>query len=70
VKVKMAKKTKRASKKRKLTRRRWSKQDNRELKAHSRAKTPLVKIARQMKRSAGALRQQAFKLGLGLGHRR
>ena len=34
------------------------------------AKTPVVKISKQMKRTIGALRQQALKLGIGLGHQR
>ena len=56
---------------RKSTRRaRWTKADNRVLKAHSKEKTPVVKISKQMKRTIGALRQQAFKLGMALGHRR
>jgi len=29
-----------------------------------------VKISKQMKRTIGALRQQALKLGIGLGHQR
>jgi len=29
-----------------------------------------AKISKQMKRTIGALRQQALKLGIGLGHRR
>ena len=65
----MAKKKRRTSK-RKLARRPWSKEDVRELKAHSKAKSPVDKIAKKMKRTAGALRQQAFKLGVGLGHQR
>jgi len=48
----------------------WSKADLRELKQYSRAKTPVVKIAKAMKRTQGALRQKAFALGLRLGHRR
>ena len=48
----------------------WSKNDYRTLKAHSKAKTPVVKISKQMKRTIGALRQQALKLGIGLGHQR
>jgi hypothetical protein len=48
----------------------WSTSDKRELKKHSRAKTPVSAISRLMKRTAGALRQQAIKLGLPLGHRR
>ena len=48
----------------------WTKDYYRTLKAHSKARTPVVKIAKQMKRTAGALRQQALKLGIGLGHQR
>jgi hypothetical protein len=51
-------------------RRSWSKVDLRELKAHSRSKSPVKKIAKTMKRTAGALRQKALSLGLPLGHRR
>ena len=49
---------------------RWTKSDYRTLKAHSKAKTPVVKISKQMRRTIGALRQQANKLGIGLGHQR
>jgi hypothetical protein len=49
---------------------RWTKDDYRTLKAHSKAKTPVVKISKQMKRTVGALRQKALKLGIGLGHQR
>jgi hypothetical protein len=68
----MAKKTKRATKKtaKRGKRRAWSKEDVRELKAHSRSKTPVATISRQTKRTAGALRQKALELGLPLGHRR
>ena len=52
------------------TRREWTKADVRELKAHSKGKTKVVKISRAMKRTVGALRQQALKLGIPLGHRR
>ena len=48
----------------------WSKGDHRELKRHSKAKTRVSVISRAMKRTVGALRQQALKLGIGLGHRR
>ena len=51
-------------------RRTWEKADLRDLKAHSRAKTPVAKMSRLMKRTVGALRQKAFQLGLRLGHRR
>jgi len=63
-------KNKNGSSKEKRIRRPWSKEDLRELKAHSKAKSPLDKVAKKMKRTPGALRQQAFKLGLGLGHQR
>jgi len=55
---------------RKPKRARWTKADCRRLKAHSKAKTPVVKISKEMKRTVGALRQQAFKLNIGLGHQR
>jgi hypothetical protein len=38
---------------------RWTKAHDKELRGHSRGKTPVVKVARAMKRSAGALRQRA-----------
>ena len=65
----MAAKVKRAKKKR-TRRRAWTKEDNRNLKAYSKSKTAVDKIARAMKRTAGALREQALKLGIPLGHRR
>ena len=61
----MAKKTKR-----RVKRAAWTKANHTELRKHSKAKTPVAKIATLMKRTAGALRQQAIKLGIGLGHRR
>ena len=54
----------------KVRRREWTKKDLVELKKHSRAKLSVVKISKAMKRTPGALRQQAHKLGLRLGHRR
>ena len=69
----MAKRTKVARKKngrRGEKKRAWSKEDHRELKKHSKAKTRVSAISRAMKRTVGALRQQALKLGLPLGHRR
>jgi hypothetical protein len=58
------------AKKVKVLRRPWTKEQLRELKTHSRAKTPVAKIAKAMKRTAGALRQKAFQLGMSLGHQR
>jgi hypothetical protein len=48
----------------------YTKTDIKELRAHSKARTPVVKIAKQMKRTEGSLRQKAIKLGIRLGHRR
>jgi hypothetical protein len=53
-----------------VKRREWTKEDERELKAHSRAKTPVATISKEMKRTIGALRQKALHLSIGLGHKR
>ena len=37
----------------------WSKEDIRDLKAHSKARTPVAKVAKAMKRTEGAVRQKA-----------
>jgi hypothetical protein len=54
----------------KVVRRPYTKADVRELRAHSKARTPVAKIARQMKRTEASLRQKAQKLNIGLGHQR
>ena len=48
----------------------WTKENIRDLKAHSKSKTPVAKIAKQMKRSEGAIRQRALALEISIGHRR
>jgi NADH:ubiquinone oxidoreductase subunit len=58
------------SAKRSAKRREWTKADLRDLKAHSKARTPVNKISKATKRTAGALRAKAFQLGIGLGHQR
>ena len=58
------------SKKKILARNPWTKEDLRELKAHSRARTPVAEVAEAMKRTQGAVRQKAKTIGIGLGHRR
>jgi hypothetical protein len=55
----MAKKT--------VKRREWTKDDIRTLKSLAREKTKTTAIARKLKRSVGALYQQASKLGVSLG---
>ena len=62
----MAKKAKREI----VVRREYTSADVKELRMHSKAKTPVVKIAKLTKRSVGSLRQKALKLGIRLGHRR
>jgi hypothetical protein len=62
---KLAKKSKK-----KIVRREYSKADVKELRAHSKARTPVDKIAKLTKRTVGSLRQKALKLGIGLGHQR
>jgi hypothetical protein len=58
------------AKKRIVVRREYTKAEVKELRAHSKAKTPVDKIAKLTKRSVGSLRQKALTLGLGLGHQR
>jgi hypothetical protein len=61
----MAKKSKK-----KVVRREYTKADVKELRAHSKARTPLATIVKLTKRTEGSLRQKALKLGIGLGHQR
>jgi hypothetical protein len=63
--VEMAKKSKK-----KIAHREYSKADVKELRAHSKARTPVDKIAKLTKRTVGSLRQKALRLGIGLGHQR
>jgi hypothetical protein len=48
----------------------WTKEHVRDLKGHSKSKTPVAKIAKLMKRSEGAIRQKALGLDISIGHRR
>lgn len=48
----------------------WTKEDVRTLKTHSKARTPVTKVSKVMKRTVAALRRRAGLLGVGLGHRR
>jgi hypothetical protein len=66
----MARKAKTGLKTKEVVRREYTKADIRELKAHSKAKTPVSRIAKLTKRTEGSLRQKALKLGIPLGHRR
>lgn len=48
----------------------WTAGDVRELKKHSKNKTPVKTISRTMKRTVAAVRQKARLLGIPIGHRR
>ena len=48
--------------KKKIARREYTKADVKELRAHSKAKTPVAKIMKLTKRTEGSLRQKALKL--------
>jgi hypothetical protein len=54
----------------KRVRREYTKEDVKELRAHSKAKTPVAGIAKLTKRTEGSLRQKASALGITLGHQR
>lgn len=58
------------AKAKKAIRREYTKDDVKALKAHSKARTPIGKISKQLKRSVPALRAKAHQLGIGLGHLR
>jgi hypothetical protein len=56
--------------KRTIPRKEYEASDIKLLRMHSKARTPVSKLAKLMKRSQGSLRQKALKLGIGLGHQR
>ena len=58
------------AKMKKLTRKLYTAAEIKLLKQHSKARTPVAKIVKQMKRSEGSLRQKALTLGIGLGPQR
>jgi hypothetical protein len=58
------------AKAKRVVRREWTTQEVRELKKHSKDKTPVKKISKALKRTSASLRQKALTLGIPLGHRR
>jgi hypothetical protein len=60
---------KRAAKKT-TTRREWTTADLRSLARHSKARTPIAKVSKDLKRTVAALRVKASQIGIGLGHQR
>ena len=59
-----------AKKKTRTPRKPWTKDHVKALKAHSKSRTPVATISKEMKRTVAALRRMAGKLGIGLGHQR
>ena len=59
-----------AKKAKKRVAREYTKADEKELRGHSKAKTPVTRISKLTKRTVAALRTKARKLGIPLGHRR
>jgi hypothetical protein len=52
-----------------VIRRDWTRDEVKELKKHSKDKTPVKNVSRVLKRTPAALRQKAYALGISLGHR-
>ena len=52
-----------------VIRRDWTRDEVKELKKHSKDKTPVKTVSRALRRTPGALRQKAYALGISLGHR-
>jgi hypothetical protein len=59
-----------AKKIKKVVRREYTKADVKELRAHSKSRTPVARISKLTKRSVASLRNKATNLGISLGHRR
>jgi hypothetical protein len=53
----------------KLRRKSWTTQSLRRLQEHSKRGTPIGAISRELERTIGALRQQAFRMKIPLGER-
>jgi hypothetical protein len=62
--------TKTVGRKKRVVRREWKSAEVKELKQHSKEKTPVKTVSRALKRTPAALRQKARALGIPLGHRR
>lgn len=48
----------------------WSRSDLQSLRKHSRERTPVKKVGRELKRTEATIRMKAYSLGLSMGHRR
>jgi hypothetical protein len=56
--------------KNRIVRREWTVGEVKELKQHSKDRTPVKTVSRSLKRTQAAVRHKAMTLGLPLGHRR
>ncbi|WP_342723947.1 hypothetical protein AAFG07_33385 [Bradyrhizobium sp. B097] len=63
-------KLKRAKKKKTQLRREWTTADVKSLKKHSKARTPVAKVSKELRRTIGAVRVKASQFGIGVGHQR
>jgi hypothetical protein len=57
------------ARRKRVVRREWTRDEVKELRKHSKGKTPVKTVSRALKRTPGALRQKAYALGISLGHR-
>ena len=57
------------AKTKRVKRRDWTRDEVKQLKKHSKDKTPVKTVSRALKRTPAALRQKAYALGISLGHR-
>ena len=55
------------AKKKENHRRIWTESDLRDLKRHSRERTPMNRVVKEMQRTVAALRWKASQMGFGLG---
>ena len=56
-----------ANRAKRAVRREWTAQDEKELRKHSKSRTPVKAISKVLKRTPSALRQKARHLGIRMG---
>jgi hypothetical protein len=59
-----------SARKNRVVRGEWKSAEVKQLKQHSKSKTPVKTLSRALKRTPAAVRQKAYALGIPLGHRR
>ena len=57
------------ARRKRVVRREWTRDEVKELRKHSKGRTPVKTVSRALKRTPAALRQKAYALGISLGHR-